>query len=242
MSSAVLRLHRSLEWTIALVLAVRTVPLLLALAVLSAVVYRCSPLFAHERVGRHARRFTFVKIRTLPPDMARYAAKQAIDEVHVPWVMRLLRRTHLDELPQLWLVLSGHLSLVGPRAEMAALHERIPPVAAAERLSVRPGVTGLWQVSAHCDGLICDRVEYDRLYVRHRNPLLDVWILWRTVQKVLLGRRIHLFEVPRWATALAPAAGVVIDLTAAPAPMPAPVPALADITLVEQPQPALSAP
>lgn len=238
MSSAVPRLHRSLEWVVALVLAVATVPVLVVLAAVSALVYRCSPVFVHERLGRHGRRFAFVKIRTLPPDMARYAAKHAIDEVHVPWVMRLIRRTHLDELPQLWLVVSGHLSLVGPRAEMAALHERIPPVAAAERLSVRPGVTGLWQVSAHCDGLICDRVEYDRLYVRHRNPLLDLWILWRTVQKVLLGRRIHLFEVPQWAIAMAPTPDVVIDLTAAPAP----APPLAEITLVEQPQPALSAP
>lgn len=232
-------LHRAAEWTTAAVLAVATLPLLLVVAVTSALVYRCSPLFVHERIGRHGRPIQFAKIRTLPPTMARYAAKDAIDHVEVPWLMRVVRRTHLDELPQLWLVLSGHLSLVGPRAEMAKLHERIPPVAAAERLSVRPGVTGLWQVSTHCDGLICERVEYDRLYVRHRNPLLDLWILWRTVLKVVLGRRVHLFEVPGWATAITPEVPQVIDLRTSTAPI-APAPVLTPLALGEQPQPALS--
>lgn len=225
-------LQRAVECTLAAILAVLTLPLLLAAAVSSALVYRASPFFVHDRVGRHGETFRFAKIRTLPPSTCRYADKYSIADIGLPRSMQFVRRTHLDELPQLWAVLTGRLSLVGPRPEMAVLHEQIPPDAAAERLSVRPGITGLWQVSVHCEGLICDRIEYDRLYVRHRNPLLDLWILWSTVRKMVLGRRIQLFEVPRWAigsgtpaTAPAPAP--------APAPDPAPAPAPA-MVLVEK--------
>lgn len=206
--------HRMVEWAIALVLAVITLPLLLAVTAGSAIVYRASPLFIHERVGRHGRRFRFVKVRTLPPDTGRYLDKHAIGQAPIPRIMRVIRAMHLDEIPQLWLVLTGDLALVGPRAEMAVLHDRIRPEIAAERLAVRPGVTGLWQVSVHSDGLICDRVEYDRLYVRHRSARLDLWIAWITIRKMAFGHRIHLFQVPMWAVVEAPA----------PKPLPAPVP------------------
>ena len=192
-------LHRAAECAIAFVLAVVTLPLLVVTALLSLAAYRTSPFFSHQRLGRGGRPFRFVKIRTLPPTTSPYADKFAIALGAAPASMRMVRRMHLDELPQLWFVLTGHMSLVGPRPEMGVLHERIAGPAAAERLSVRPGITGLWQVSVHCDGLICDRVEYDRLYVRHRNVLLDGWILAKTVQKMLFGRRVRLFDVPNWA-------------------------------------------
>jgi lipopolysaccharide/colanic/teichoic acid biosynthesis glycosyltransferase len=201
------------ELTLALVLAVLTLPLLIGVAAASTLAYRTSPIFVHERVGRHGARFSFVKIRTLPPATGRYLDKHSIGTGNIPRVMQLVRRTHLDEIPQLWLVLTGHLSLVGPRPEMAVLHQRISARAAAERLSVRPGVTGLWQVSVHCNSLISDRVEYDRLYVRHRNLALDLWILARTAQKMAFGRMVHLFEVPRWAIG-AERQPTIIDLTA----------------------------
>lgn len=217
------RAHRIAEVSIALVLALVTLPVLLAVAAASALAYRTSPIFVHERVGRHGRHFRFVKVRTLPPTTGRYLDKHSIGTGRIPWSMQMVRRAHLDEIPQLWMVLTGHLSLVGPRAEMAVLHQRIGARAAAERLSVRPGVTGLWQVSTHCDGLICDRVEYDRLYVRHRNPLLDAWILAKTIEKVAFGRRVHLFEVPQWAIG-AERQPAIIDLTAVtPRHAPAPV-------------------
>lgn len=229
--------HRALEVLIALTMALVTLPILLATLLASAATYRAWPFFVHERVGRGGRPFRFPKVRTLPPVTSAYADKYSIGGDAIPALMRFIRRAHLDELLQLWLVVAGRMALVGPRPEMAVLHGRLHPAAAAERTSVRPGITGLWQVSAHCDGLICERVEYDRLYVRHRNPLLDLWILWRTVQKVLLGRRIHLFQVPQWAITMAPAPDVVIDLTAAPVA----APSLPEIVLAEHPQPALTA-
>lgn len=192
-------LWRVAESVIALVIAVVTLPLLVLTASASAFTYRASPFFVHERIGQHGRPFRFVKIRTLPLATPHYADKFEIRKAAAPRLMQLVRRTHLDELPQLWFVISGHMSLVGPRPEMAVLHARIHPDVAAERARVRPGITGLWQISVHCDGLIVDRTEYDRLYIRHRSALLDLWILVETVRKMVFGTRIHLFQVPHWA-------------------------------------------
>lgn len=190
---------RIIDIALSAMLMLATLPIVLVLAVASAVTLRAWPFFVQDRVGRHGDEFRFLKIRTLPPGFEAYADKTALNHLPLPTSMRLLRASHLDELPQLWLVLVGKMSLVGPRPEMTMLHERLSPAAADERVSVRPGITGLWQVSAHCDGLICDRVEYDRLYVRYSSPLLDLWIMAKTVQKMLFGQRVHLFEIPRWA-------------------------------------------
>lgn len=190
---------RVVDVVVAASLLLVTMPVILVLAITSAVTLRAWPFFVHERVGRYGESFHFVKLRTLPQEFAVYADKTRLGGIPIPTSMRLLRASHLDELPQLWLVLTGKMSLVGPRPEMPMLHERLSPPAALERVSVRPGITGLWQVSAHCDGLIWERVEYDRLYVRYASPLLDLWILAKTVEKIVLGRRIHLYEIPRWA-------------------------------------------
>lgn len=217
-------LQRVLERLLAVVLIVLTLPLLAAVLLTSALTYRAWPIFSHQRLGQANRPFSFPKARTLPPGTDRYADKYAIDANTLPWPMAILRRTHLDELPQLWLVAAGRMALVGPRPEMATLADRLPPALVAERATVRPGITGLWQVSPYCTGLICERPEIDILYVRHRNPRLDAWILARTVPKVLFGRTTPLHEIPAWAIR-----------PAAPAPA-ASVPAAREL----DPQPALS--
>ena len=91
-----------------------------------------------------------MKMRTLPTSCPSYTDKHQLDHVHIPAFCRLLRRLHLDELPQLVLVLWGHMSLVGPRPEMRHLHEQIDPDFARVRTSTRPGCTGLWQISEAC--------------------------------------------------------------------------------------------
>ncbi len=192
-------MKRIIDITLSLALLVITIPVMLVLALVSAISLRAWPVFVQERVGLDGDVFRFIKIRTLPSTFSAYAAKPSLAFARVPLVTRWMRACHLDELPQLFLVLAGKMSMVGPRPEMEMLHTQLSPVAAAERVSVRPGVTGLWQVSTHSDGLICDRVEYDRLYVRYSNTLLDLWIMAKTAEKMLLGRRIHLFNIPRWA-------------------------------------------
>jgi lipopolysaccharide/colanic/teichoic acid biosynthesis glycosyltransferase len=196
---------RTVDIVIALVLCVVTLPILVVAALVAAIQYRAWPFFTQVRLGRHGRPLRMVKIRSLPAGTPRYTDKYSLADTTIPPLMAWMRRTHLDELPQLWLVLGGRMSLVGPRPEMAVLHDRLPAQAATTRLLVRPGVTGLWQVGAHCDRLICERPEYDLVYVTHRSLLLDTWILGRTLVMLVTRRTVHLHEVPRWAVGRTPA-------------------------------------
>ena len=179
-------------------------PVLLLLLLASAVAYRAWPLFNHERVGMNGEVFRVTKVRTLPPTTHPYDDKYAIRSASVPSIMQAVRRAHLDELPQLVHVLSGRMSLVGPRPEMPGLHQQMSADLAQRRTSVRPGLTGLWQVSVHCGMLITERPEYDCLYVDHANARLDLWILGATIRKIFFGRIFHLHEVPTWVLVGAP--------------------------------------
>jgi lipopolysaccharide/colanic/teichoic acid biosynthesis glycosyltransferase len=107
-----------------------------------------------------------------------------------PRITRLgyfLRRSSIDELPQLWIVLRGEMSLVGPRPalprEVAMYDDRT-----RLRLKVRPGITGLWQISGRSDTDYSQRVALDTYYVLNWSPWLDIWIVVRTVWKVLSMR------------------------------------------------------
>ena len=104
-----------------------------------------SPLFLQERVGRHQKLFVLVKFRTMRPDTASVATHLADASAVTPFG-RFLRRTKLDELPQLWNVLRGEMSLVGPRPCLLNQEELIAERAALGVFSVRPGITGLAQV------------------------------------------------------------------------------------------------
>ncbi|MGH9136468.1 MAG: sugar transferase [Acidimicrobiales bacterium] len=176
-----------------------TLPLVLALAVLLGASLRAWPVFTQIRVGQNGRPFRFLKLRTLPPTADPYADKYRLGTVETPAVARLVRRSHLDELPQLLLVLTGRMSLVGPRPEMPPLHADMPEWFAGERVSVRPGCTGLWQISKASDGLISESPEYDRFYVRHQSIRFDLWILAHTVP-VMAARRakITFDDLPEW--------------------------------------------
>lgn len=195
----------------ALVLLTVLSPVIGSACVLSAVLYRAWPLFAHDRVGRGGSRLRLVKVRTLPPTTGTYVNKYELKQVTIPRVMASMRRVHLDELPQLWHVARGQMSFVGPRPEMAHLHDRLETVFAEERLRVPPGLTGLWQISPHNAGLIGERPEYDRLYVSHRSRRLDCWILLRTLRKMTGGRTTELGELPTGLARQTPMAKPPVD-------------------------------
>jgi lipopolysaccharide/colanic/teichoic acid biosynthesis glycosyltransferase len=154
-----------------------------------------SPLYGHERIGRGGRTFLCWKIRTMVPDAARrldevlradpeLAAEWARDhklrrDPRVTRVGRVLRWTKLDELPQLWNVLVGDMSLVGPRpvtAEELAKYGR----SLRHYLAVRPGLTGVWQLDGRNDPSYDRRVLLDRYYVMRPSVLRDVGLLVRT--------------------------------------------------------------
>ena len=171
-------------------------PVLLVIAVAIAADSGRPILFTQERVGLHGRRFRLLKFRTMARDAeARRAELVEHNEVHGPAfkvtddpritrVGRFLRRTSLDELPQLWNVLIGEMSLVGPRPPLPGevvdydlWHRR--------RLSMKPGITGLWQIEARRDADFDRWVEKDLEYIDRWSPLLDLQILLRTIPAVL---------------------------------------------------------
>jgi lipopolysaccharide/colanic/teichoic acid biosynthesis glycosyltransferase len=101
-------------------------------------------------------------------------------------VGRFLRRTSLDEMPQLFNVLKGDMSLVGPRPEMPFIVEKYNAVQ-RQRLQVKPGVTGLWQISADRAFLIHENIQYDLYYIRHRGFFMDFAIFLNTAIFAMRG-------------------------------------------------------
>ena len=191
---------RTVDIGVGLVLAVLVLPTILLLAAGVAISMRCNPFFVQERVGRNGRTFRCVKIRTLSPSTPREASKyELIDLDDLPKICQLIRRTHLDELPQLFLVVWGTMSLVGPRPEMHRLHDQMDATFARERVSVPPGCTGLWQISTDSQRLISEVPGYDLLYIREGNLRMDLWILWRTLLLVATGNSVEVSAIPEWA-------------------------------------------
>lgn len=192
---------RALDVVLGSILALSMIPVILMLALVSAIQYRAWPFFVQHRVGYRGRPFRIVKIRTLPANAPKAATKFAIAEFQLSWIASFMRSTHIDELPQLFLVVLGHMSLVGPRPEMIYLHEQGQAEFARRRVTVRPGCTGLWQISPASSGLIWQAEEYDSYYLDHACGRLDLWIIARTVLGLLPPhRKIGLSDVPRWAT------------------------------------------
>jgi lipopolysaccharide/colanic/teichoic acid biosynthesis glycosyltransferase len=190
---------RLVDVVVGTVLAVVALPVTFGLSIAMGLSLRAAPLFIHERVGRNGESFRVVKIRTLPVNTSAYADKREIDATG-KGLARIVRRLHLDELPQLMLVPIGRMSLVGPRPEMAHLYRRMPERQGGTRLRFRPGCTGLWQISVAHGHLIAESPEYDIFYAEHRSWRLDLWILWKTLLVMSgLGQPITLDDVPRWA-------------------------------------------
>ena len=143
--------------------------------------------FRHARVGRHARHFDMWKFRTMQAGADCYQRSPKSDnDPRLTRIGRILRRTSIDELPQLINVIAGDMSLVGPRPEMpflAAKHNAL----ARSRVRVKPGVTGLWQISPARAFPIHENIEYDLFYIDHQSLFLDCAILLRTLTAVVRG-------------------------------------------------------
>jgi lipopolysaccharide/colanic/teichoic acid biosynthesis glycosyltransferase len=191
--------RRTFDIVVSAVLLLLALPIVVIAALGSFATLRAWPFFSQGRIGRDGERFRFLKVRTLRPDVPGYIDKHQLDQSQIPAFCQLLRRLHLDELPQLLLVLQGKMSLVGPRPEMGYLHRRMPASFAQLRTSVRPGCTGLWQVSEASTDLIGKAPHYDRFYLANRTLRLDIWLLARTALNMVgIGRAITLEDVPAW--------------------------------------------
>jgi lipopolysaccharide/colanic/teichoic acid biosynthesis glycosyltransferase len=193
-------LKRMFDIVVGTLLVIVVSPVIVVLAIITAVLFRAWPLFSHERVGLRGRPFRLIKLRTMPPSTPPDADKFVVQQLDLPRFARFLRGHHLDELPQLLLVPLGRMSLVGPRPEMTRLHRSGDQDFGRARVNVRPGCAGLWQISIHSGLMIWDAPHYDLFYVEHASLRLDVWILWRAVLKILgIGQPVSVTDIPRWA-------------------------------------------
>lgn len=181
-------------------------PLFFLVALLGLLIRLDSPgslFYGHSRLGLNGNRFKAWKFRSMVQNADRRLAEylEHHPELREEWerdqklkndprvtrVGRFLRKTSLDELPQLWNVLRGEMSLVGPRPIVEEEVKRYGPLFALYT-KVRPGLTGLWQVSGRNDTTYAERVAMDAYYVRNWSPWLDLYILARTVWVVLFGK------------------------------------------------------
>jgi lipopolysaccharide/colanic/teichoic acid biosynthesis glycosyltransferase len=181
-----------LDFGTALVLLVLSAPVMLVAGLLVKLTSRGPAFYTQTRLGRHGRPYIIYKIRTMTHNCESVtgACWSLEGDPRITAVGRFLRDTHLDELPQLWNVVRGEMSLVGPRPErpefLPELERAIPRY--RERLLVRPGVTGLAQIQQAGDTDIASvrrKLTYDLCYVQDLNLWLDVRILFGTVLKVL---------------------------------------------------------
>ena len=138
-------------------------------------------LYRQQRIGKDGREFELVKLRTMVVGAEGQGAGWAVDhgDPRITRVGSMLRRVSLDELPQLWNVVRGEMSLIGPRPTLAYQVEQYTPHQ-RRRLDVRPGITGWAQVQGRASLPWEERIELDVWYVEHRSPLLDLKILART--------------------------------------------------------------
>jgi lipopolysaccharide/colanic/teichoic acid biosynthesis glycosyltransferase len=138
-------------------------------------------LYRQRRVGKDGGEFELLKLRTMVVGAERQGAGWAVNrgDPRITRVGRMLRRVSLDELPQLWNVVRGEMSLIGPRPTLAYQVEQYTP-RQRRRLDVRPGITGWAQVQGRASLPWAERIELDVWYVEHRSPWLDAKILART--------------------------------------------------------------
>jgi lipopolysaccharide/colanic/teichoic acid biosynthesis glycosyltransferase len=182
-----------LDRTVAAVLVVLTLPLVALVALAVVIVIGPPVLFRQQRVGRGGDAFSVLKFRTMRPDRRRRrnpvmedrrtTHKSERDPRHTG-LGRQLRTWSLDELPQLWNVVRGDMSLVGPRPELVEVVERYEPWQCQRHL-VRPGITGLWQVSRRGEGLMHLYTDVDIEYVATMSFRRDLGILLRTIPTAL---------------------------------------------------------
>jgi Undecaprenyl-phosphate galactose phosphotransferase WbaP len=196
---------RALDLVLGVPLFLMSLPVIAVAAVLVKCFSPGSAFFCQSREGLNGKAIRIWKIRTMVPDAdrrleelleddstARLAWQQRMKLDHDPRIVkhvgRFLRRSSIDELPQLWNVIRGDMSLVGPRPFPNYHLDRFPPEFRELRHQVPPGITGYWQVTHRSEASLTDQQATDRYYIHNWSLWLDLWILFRTAGAVLDGK------------------------------------------------------
>jgi len=188
------RIRRAVEVLVALLLFIPAVPLILVAAAAIKLDSRGDLFYCQERLGLGGKQYCVWKLRTMVADAEAAGPRQATeDDPRITRVGHVLRRLRIDELPQIWNVITGDMSLIGPRPERQCFAEeleaRIPFY--RYRTAVKPGITGWAQVNAEyavSEEEHQEKLEYDLYYLKNQGPWLDLRILAKTVGVVLCGR------------------------------------------------------
>jgi lipopolysaccharide/colanic/teichoic acid biosynthesis glycosyltransferase len=190
---------RVLDIAIALPLAIITAPLVALLALVIRVESHGSPLYRQVRVGKDGQTFEIFKLRTMVSGAEFTGAGLAVaaGDARITRLGRLLRRYSLDELPNLWNVLRGEMSIVGPRPTLRQQVDQYTPRQRG-RLAVKPGITGWAQVNGRASLPWPERIELDLWYVEHQTLALDLRILARTLGLVVRGSGLYKGATGGW--------------------------------------------
>jgi len=195
-------LRRLFDLMAAVILMILFAPVMVVIALATLLDSGVPIIYRSARLGRHGHPIIVLKFRTMRDGSHHHLAEllTADEELRLEYFVNrklredprrtrvgtFLRKTSLDELPQLWNVLRGEMSLIGPRPYFA--HELAGRPEADELLSIRPGMTGLWQVNGRSNRTFAERISLEVRYVRRRGPVLDFKILVLTARAVLTGR------------------------------------------------------
>jgi lipopolysaccharide/colanic/teichoic acid biosynthesis glycosyltransferase len=191
---------RILDLAIALAVLVLLFPLLLLVTFLVKIWDRGPVFFVQTRVGKGGQEFTCYKFRSMVANAELLKAQllaqnhhsdnrtfKIPDDPRITWIGRILRKTSIDELPQLWNVVRGEMSLVGPRPPLPS-EVNLYSDRDRRRLNVQPGITCIWQVSGRGDLPFTEQVRLDLEYIQNRSLALDSKLLLLTIPAVMTGR------------------------------------------------------
>lgn len=181
---------RIIDIIFAVIIGIISFPIILITCICVCVESPGKPIYKQERVGKNGRKFTIYKIRSMSIDAEKNGAQWAtINDDRITNVGKFIRKTRIDELPQLVNLLKGDMTLVGPRPERQVFIEKFEKMTPGfkKRLLVKPGLTGLAQISGGYDLNHEEKLVYDLEYINNRTILLDIKIIFKTIKVVLTG-------------------------------------------------------
>jgi len=178
----------AMDFCLAVIMLILSMPLWVIIALAIKLDTKGPVMFRQTRIGEKGKEFTICKFRTMFSDVNAFEhSPTQKNDKRITRVGRILRRTSLDELPQLLNVIKGEMSLVGPRPEMPFIVAQYDKWQ-RKRLDVKPGITGLWQIFGRKNLPLEQNLQYDFYYIKNRSILMDLIILLKTIKVVIIGK------------------------------------------------------